>query len=242
MSRTVQDMFSSIAGGYDRANTVLSLGIHHRWRRAALRLLAPQPGDRLLDVCTGTGDVAFSLLQRLHGQGEVIGTDFCAPMLEIARKKAAERGLGEEKVRFVEADALRLPFRDASFDGAIVAFGIRNVDNPVQGLGEMRRVVRPGGHVVVLEFGQPGGPVLGPLYRFYTGRVLPALGGLVTGQRAAYEYLNRTSSVFPAGDRFLELMREAGLARPLAAPLSFGIAYAYRGEVPTGGKSHEHRT
>jgi demethylmenaquinone methyltransferase/2-methoxy-6-polyprenyl-1,4-benzoquinol methylase len=235
MSRAVQEMFSSIAKGYDRANTVLSLGVHHLWRRAARRLLALRPGERVLDVCTGTGDVAFALLKAGPTGLRVVGTDFCEPMLHLARRKAERRG---QCVHLLAADALRLPFRDACFDVATIAFGIRNLDDPVAGLGEMRRVLRPGGRLLVLEFGQPRGALFAPAYRLYSCRILPLLGHLVTGKRSAYEYLHRTSSAFPSGEAFLALMRQAGLGPVRAVPLTFGIAYAYRGEVPAPGGGH----
>jgi demethylmenaquinone methyltransferase / 2-methoxy-6-polyprenyl-1,4-benzoquinol methylase len=229
MSRAVQDMFSSIAPGYDRANTLLSLGIHHLWRRSALRLLGPRPDERILDVCTGTGDVAFALQRSQPGRLMVVGADFCEPMLRLARQKAASRGMG---LPFVAADALHLPFPDASFDATTIAFGIRNLDDPLAGLREMRRVVRPGGRVLVLEFGQPQGRCFAPVYRLYSRRVLPMLGHWVTGKRTAYEYLRRTAAVFPSGAAFVELMHRSGLGPVRAVPLTFGIAYAYRGEVP----------
>jgi demethylmenaquinone methyltransferase/2-methoxy-6-polyprenyl-1,4-benzoquinol methylase len=158
--------------------------------------------------------------------GEVIGTDFCAEMLQPAPAKAARAGLD---VKFAVADALALPYPDGQFDVASIAFGIRNVDDPLRCLREMGRVVKRGGSVVVLEFGQPRG-AFGALFRAYSRGVMPLVGGLLTGNRAAYEYLPRTAAAFPAGERFVALMGEAGVfSRTEAHPLTFGTAYVYRG-------------
>jgi demethylmenaquinone methyltransferase/2-methoxy-6-polyprenyl-1,4-benzoquinol methylase len=226
MSAEVRQMFASIAGRYDVANEVLSLGVHKGWRRAAVRISEAATGQRVLDCATGTGDLALEFKRAVGPAGEVIGTDFCAEMLRSAPDKAAKAGLD---VRFAVADALSLPYADARFDIASIAFGIRNVDDPVACLREMARVVKPGGSVIVLEFGQPRGP-FGALFRAYSRGVMPVLGGLLTGNRAAYEYLPRTAAAFPAGDRFLSLMNEAGVFRRCEAhPLTFATAYVYKG-------------
>lgn len=228
MSAEVRTMFSQIAPRYDVANEVLSFGIHRLWRRAAVRLSSAREGDAILDCATGTGDLALAFKRRVGPLGTVIGTDFCAEMLAPAPEKARRAGL---EVRFEIADALALPYPDASFDVASIAFGIRNVDDPRKCLRELSRVVKPGGRVVVLEFGQPSGP-FGALFRFYSRHFMPRIGALLTGQRAAYEYLPRTASEFPAGHRFLALMREAGtFSAQLAHPLTFGTAYVYVGTV-----------
>ncbi len=226
MSAEVREMFASIARRYDTANEVLSLGVHKGWRRAAVRISEAAPGHRVLDCATGTGDLALEFKRAVGSSGEVIGTDFCAEMLQPAPAKAAKARL---EVQFAVADVLALPYPDASFDVASIAFGIRNVDDPVRCLREMARVVKPGGSVIVLEFGQPRGP-FGALFRVYSRGVMPVVGGLLTGNRAAYEYLPRTAAAFPAGDRFLALMKDAGaFSRTEAHPLTFGTAYVYRG-------------
>ncbi len=231
MSVEVQRMFASIAPKYDAANQVLSLGVHGRWRRAAVRLSAVKPGQRVIDCATGTGDLALEFKRAVGQSGEVVGTDFCAEMLVPAPAKARKAGL---PVEFQVADALALPFAPGAFDVASIAFGIRNVDDPVACLRELARVVRPGGRVVVLEFGQPRG-LFGALFRAYSRVAMPALGGLLTGNRAAYEYLPRTAAAFPAGDRFLSLMDEAGsFAARTATPLLFGTAFVYVGTVRPG--------
>ena len=226
MSEQVREMFASIARRYDTANEVLSLGVHRSWRRAAVRLSGARPGDRVVDCATGTGDLAIAYKRAVGPTGEVVGTDFCAEMLASAGPKARRAGL---EIRFEVADAQAMPFPDGSFDIASIAFGIRNVDDPVGCLREMARVVRPGGRVVVLEFGQPHGP-FGALFRAYSRSVMPAVGGLLTGNRSAYEYLPRTAAAFPSGDRFLALMDEAGaFAQRTATPLLAGVAYVYVG-------------
>jgi len=226
VSAEVREMFASIARRYDAANEVLSLGIHKGWRRAAVAISGVSPGQRVLDCATGTGDLALEFKRAVGPAGEVIGTDFCAEMLEPAPAKAARAGLA---ARFAVADALALPFGDARFDVASIAFGIRNVDDPSRCLREMARVVKPGGSVIVLEFGQPRG-AFGTLFRAYSRGVMPLLGGLLTGNRAAYQYLPRTAAAFPAGEKFLTLMRDAGtFSHAEAHPLTFGTAYVYRG-------------
>lgn len=226
VSAEVRQMFASIAPRYDTANEVLSLGVHRGWRRKAVRLAQVAPGQRVLDCATGTGDLALEFKRAVGPAGEVIGTDFCAEMLAAAPEKARRAGLS---VSFAVADALALPYPDARFDVASIAFGIRNVDDPVRCLRELARVVKPGGRVVVLEFGQPRG-AFGALFRFYSRGVMPLVGGLLTGNRAAYEYLPRTAAQFPAGEKFLDLMRQAGSFRDAQAhPLTYGTALVYVG-------------
>ncbi len=226
MSAEVREMFASIARRYDTANEVLSLGIHKGWRRAAVAISGASPGQRVVDCATGTGDLALEFKRAVGPAGEVIGTDFCAEMLEPAPAKAARAGLD---VKFAVADALALPYPDARFDVASIAFGIRNVDDPLRCLREMARVVKPGGSVIVLEFGQPRG-AFGALFRVYSRGVMPLLGGLLTGNRKAYEYLPRTAAAFPAGEKFLALMQQSSaFSRSEAHALTFGTAYVYRG-------------
>ncbi|GMT99533.1 bifunctional demethylmenaquinone methyltransferase/2-methoxy-6-polyprenyl-1,4-benzoquinol methylase UbiE [Corallococcus caeni] len=228
MSTEVRQMFSSIATRYDVTNEVLSLGIHRLWRRSAVKLSGAKDGSHVLDCATGTGDLALAFKRKVGSTGRVVGTDFCPEMLESAPAKAAKAGL---EVEFQVQDAMALTLPDNSFDVASISFGIRNVDDPVKCLQEMARVVRPGGRVVVLEFGQPTGPY-GALFRFYSKTVMPAIGGLLTGNRAAYQYLPRTAAAFPAGERFLALMDQAGAYSERAAhPLLFGTAYVYVGTV-----------
>jgi demethylmenaquinone methyltransferase / 2-methoxy-6-polyprenyl-1,4-benzoquinol methylase len=216
----IRSMFASIATRYDLANTILSAGVHHRWRRRAVRRSGVRVGDRVLDCATGTGDLAIAF-QRAGAS--VTGTDFTPEMIELARAKAPS-------IRFEVADVTSLPYEDASFDIASIAFGIRNVAEPRKGIAEMARVVRPGGRVVVLEFGQPQNRLAGALYDVYRQHVLPRLGGVVTGKRDAYEYLESSAARFPCGPDFVALMRESAPFNEVTfEPLTFGIAYLYVG-------------
>ena len=233
-AEAVRSMFGAIAGRYDRANSLLSGGMHHLWRRKAVRMLASAAGDRVLDVCCGTGDLAFALADALGPDGEVVATDFTPEMVHFANEKHGGRPSKGGGLSFRQADATSLPFEADGFDSATVSFGIRNVVPPSAGLAEMARVVRPGGRVLILEFGQPHGWFFGPLFRFYSRHVMPLIGGLVTGQRAAYEYLPRTSANFPAGDQFVtELLEPAGLSLVEKVSLTHGIAWIYLAEVRT---------
>jgi demethylmenaquinone methyltransferase/2-methoxy-6-polyprenyl-1,4-benzoquinol methylase len=216
----IRTMFAAISRRYDRANTMLSGGVHHLWRRKAVRRANVKPGDRVLDCATGTGDLAIAF--RKAG-AQVTGTDFVPEMLDVARTKAPD-------ITFEVADVTKLPFETGSFDIASISFGIRNVGDPRKGIAEMARAVRSGGRVIVLEFGQPRNRAFGALYDFYSHHVLPRLGGAVTGEEAAYRYLQTSSGRFPCGDDFVALMREsADFSSIDYVPLTFGIAYLYRG-------------
>jgi demethylmenaquinone methyltransferase / 2-methoxy-6-polyprenyl-1,4-benzoquinol methylase len=228
MSEKVRSMFASIADRYDVTNSVLSLGIHHLWRKKAVRLSGAKAGDHVLDCATGTGDLAITFKKKVGETGYVKGTDFCQEMIDPAPNKAKKSGL---LIDFEVADAMDLPYPDNTFDISSISFGIRNVDDPLVCLKEMSRVVRPGGRVVVLEFGQPKGIMSWP-YRFYSKYIIPFVGGLLTGNRDAYQYLPETSAAFPAGDAFLELMKKTGsFSAQDSHKLNGGIAYIYVGVV-----------
>lgn len=221
-------MFADIASDYDRVNTVLSFGVHHAWRTKTIAESGVKAGDKVLDCATGTGDLAIAFKKAVGNEGYVLGTDFCAPMIEPAPAKAEKEGLS---IDFEVADAMDLPYEDNRFDVSSISFGIRNVDEPVTALKEMARVVRPGGKVVVLEFGQPNGLMKWP-YELYSQHIMPTLGGWLSGNREAYTYLPRTSAAFPAGDKFLALMDESGAFEDKrAVSLTGGIAYIYIGTV-----------
>ncbi len=228
MSEKVRRMFADIADDYDRVNSILSFGVHHAWRSKAVRMSDPGPGDAVLDCATGTGDLALAFKEKVGERGRVLGTDFCRAMIEQAPEKAAARGL---KVDFEVADAMDLPYENGRFDIASIAFGIRNVDEPVTALREMARVVRPGGRVTVLEFGQPGGLLKWP-YELYSQYIMPAVGGWISGNREAYAYLPRTSAKFPAGGEFRRLMEQADAFSEIRMKkLTGGIAWIYVGSV-----------
>lgn len=221
-------MFASIAGRYDLTNSVLSLGIHHIWRNKAVRVSGAKKGDHVLDCATGTGDLAITFKKKVGDSGYVKGTDFCQEMIDPAPAKASKKGL---VIDFEVADAMNLPYADKEFDISSISFGIRNVDDPLICLREMARVVKPGGRVVVLEFGQPKGVMSWP-YRFYSKYIIPFIGGLLTGNRDAYQYLPETSAAFPAGQHFLDLMqRSNSYASQQFYKLNGGIAYIYVGVV-----------
>lgn len=226
--RAVRAMFDGIAPRYDLLNRVLSAGIDRRWRRVCVDELAFQVPSRVLDVCTGTADLMVEFLKREPGH-RASGVDLSAEMLRRGAAKLQRHGMAG-RASVGAADAERLPFADESFDGAMVAFGIRNVNDPLAALREMRRVLKPGAsRLVVLEFSVPTGP-LGALYRLYFSRVLPRIGGLVSGNPGAYRYLPDSVGRFPSPARFAALMEEAGFSRVKSRPLTGGIAYVYRGE------------
>jgi demethylmenaquinone methyltransferase/2-methoxy-6-polyprenyl-1,4-benzoquinol methylase len=221
-------MFASIADRYDITNSVLSLGIHHLWRKKAVRLSRASAGDHVLDCATGTGDLAITFKEKVGKDGYVMGTDFCDAMIAPAPAKATKKGLA---IDFEVADAMNLPYVDNRFDIASISFGIRNVDDPLVCLKEMSRVVKPGGRVVVLEFGQPKGIMSWP-YTLYSKYIIPFIGGLLTGNREAYQYLPETSAAFPAGEQFKDLMIKAGTFQDQDYhKLNGGIAYIYVGIV-----------
>jgi demethylmenaquinone methyltransferase/2-methoxy-6-polyprenyl-1,4-benzoquinol methylase len=219
----IRSMFASISTRYDRANTVMSAGVHHLWRTKAVRWSEAREGDRVLDCATGTGDLAIAFRKAVGPGGRVVGTDFVPEMIDVARTKASD-------IAFEVADVTRLPYDDASFDVASISFGIRNVNEPAKGIAEMARTLRSGGRLIVLEFGQPRGRAFGALYDFYRRRVLPKLGGMVTGEQDAYEYLERSAGRFPCGPDFVALMNDAAQFSAVEfRTLTFGIAYLYRG-------------
>ena len=223
----VQEMFNGIAPKYDLLNHLLSLGIDKAWRRKAMRELERGAKDRVLDVACGTGDFSIEALR--HGVRQVVGVDISENMLAVAREKARDKGL-EEQLEFLYGDSEQLTFPDENFDAVTVAFGVRNFEHLERGLREMCRVLRPGGRVVILEFSTPDRFPMKQLYRFYFKHILPRVGGVVSGDRGAYEYLPASVFAFPQGDRFLDIMRACGFRDVRRRPLTFGIATLYTGE------------
>jgi len=220
-------MFDGIAQRYDLVNRVISLGIDQSWRKKTVRSLELQPGARVLDLATGTGDLAI-MVSRMHPEVTIVGVDPSAKMLEVGQKKLSEAGL-DQRIQLEVGDAQALKFADNDFDGLCIAFGIRNVPDRLQGLREMARVTKPGGRVAILELSEPRGGVLGPLARFHVHSVVPAVGALLSGAKE-YRYLQKSIAAFPPAAEFEALMVEAGMRIVSSTALTFGVCHLYVGE------------
>jgi demethylmenaquinone methyltransferase/2-methoxy-6-polyprenyl-1,4-benzoquinol methylase len=218
----VNSMFGRIAPRYDIANMLLSGGMDAVWRRRLVAAVTQRGPHQILDLAAGSGDVSFALSRKLPPSATITGLDFCAPMLEQAEKKKHAAGAGYPNVQFRQGDVMALPLPDASFGAVTIAFGLRNLVDRHRGLGEMHRVLRPGGRLFVLEFSQPY-PWLRRLYYFYLGRILPVIAGAITGDRKAYEYLNATIAEFPNRAALCQEIRDAGFVDVQAHPMTFGI-------------------
>lgn len=223
--KSIQKMFNQIAPNYDKANTILSLGIHHVWKKKLVKRINPLNGQKIIDCATGTGDVAF-LIEKYSGKKALVtGVDFSENMLAVAKQRALEN---KSSAEFLPADIESLPFDDESFNSASISFGIRNVRDLSKGLGEIWRILKPGGKLFILEFGQPQNEAFAKVYGFYSNVILPQLGGLVSGKKEAYKYLNQTSLTFPSSSAFCELVKKTTLFKSCKSEsLSFGIAYIY---------------
>lgn len=227
----VRRMFGEIAPKYDRMNHLLSMNVDKYWRWRTVRIVRPTGDAPILDVCTGTGDLAFAFSRASGGEAPVVGADFCPEMLRIAEQKKRQRRLDDDRLRFVEADTQRLPFDDDHFQIVSVAFGLRNVADTDRGLSEMARVCRPGGKVAVLEFSMPRWQPFRGLYGWYFRNVLPRVGQwLARNNESAYEYLPSSVGEFPMGEELAQRMREAGLATVRYYPFTLGVATLYVGE------------
>jgi demethylmenaquinone methyltransferase/2-methoxy-6-polyprenyl-1,4-benzoquinol methylase len=243
----VRAMFDRIAGVYDPLNTAMTAGLHHRWRARAADLARVGPGSRVLDVATGTGDLALELARRVSPGGEVVGSDFAEGMLDRARRKAAAADGADVRPRFEWADAMALPYPDASFDAATVGFGARNFDDLARGLAEMVRVVRPGGRVVVLEITTPTRAPLSLFYRLWFDRIVPAIGRLAGALASAprrrgtagegsiaqaYSYLPSSVKRFPGPVALAGELERAGLSQIGYVLTAGGIVAIHAGTVP----------
>jgi demethylmenaquinone methyltransferase/2-methoxy-6-polyprenyl-1,4-benzoquinol methylase len=229
----VREMFRQIAPRYDLMNHLLSLHVDRYWRWRAVRRLRIDPDTAVLDTCTGTGDLALAIARRAPSSVQVVGSDFCHAMLEIARDKRLRQGERGRRIEFVEADSQALPFPDNAFCCVTVAFGLRNVSDTDRGLREMQRVCRPGGQVMVLEFSQPRLWGLRQLYGFYFRHVLPRVGQwFARNDKSAYKYLPESVGQFPDGQALVERMEQAGFCEVRFRPLTFGIATVYEGTKP----------
>jgi demethylmenaquinone methyltransferase/2-methoxy-6-polyprenyl-1,4-benzoquinol methylase len=234
----VRQMFGEISGRYDQMNPLLSGGVDYDWRWRTIRAVPPRGNAPILDVCTGTGDLALAYWKAGGRKVPVVATDFTPEMLRIAeakrdRLKADSRDRHEEPVTFQEADTQHLPFPDDQFQIVSVAFGLRNVTNTERGLREMIRVCQPGGRVAVLEFSMPANPVMNFVYRNYFKHVLPRIGQLLArNKQSAYNYLPASVSEFPYGKALADQMQQCGLTSVTWTPLTFGIATLYVGIKP----------
>ena len=228
-------MFGHIAPTYDLLNHLLSFNVDRYWRWRTTRLVPPDGGGPILDLCTGTGDLAIAYDRAARGQAEIVGADFCHEMLERAGAKI-RRARAESRIRVIEADAQRLPFPEDVFQIVTVAFGLRNVTDTDKGIAEMARVARPGGRVAILEFSRPRHWLFGSAYRFYFRTLLPVVGQLISRSRErAYRYLPASVQEFPDGEALAERLRGHGLVDVHWYPLTFGIATLYVGTKGRNG-------
>ena len=226
-------MFDAIAWRYDRLNHLLSAGLDKRWRRRAVRELRLTANDRVIDVCSGTADLAIESVN-MSQAGRVVGVDFSGAMLAIGLQKTRQAGLTSQ-IALARGDAMALPFGDGVFDAATIGFGIRNVADPLAGCRELRRVLRPGGRLAILEFGMPETPILAALYGWYFRHVLPRIGRLLSRHSDAYEYLPASVAEFPSGTAFVTILRQAGFPAVRCVRLALGAVYLYVAERGTDG-------
>jgi len=229
-SPAVRRMFSSIAGKYDFLNRFFSLGIDVRWRRELASEISGTGQRPVLDVATGTGDVSLAMAEKDPEGRLIVGTDFSLPMLKVGAGKIA--GSRASRIRLAAGDAYALPFRQNVFDAVTIAFGLRNLDHRVDGMKEMFRVLAPGGRLVILEFSPMERPLVGPFFRFYFHRVMPLIGGIISGNSSAYHYLPESVERFPDPVALSGEMLEAGFSGVRYRPLTLGIAYLHTGIKP----------
>ncbi|MBW1776485.1 MAG: class I SAM-dependent methyltransferase [Deltaproteobacteria bacterium] len=226
-ARRIYRHFESIAQKYDFMNTLLSFGIHYPWKRLAVRMLGLKKEDRVIDVCAGTGDLALMAAKRLGGNGFIVLYDINRAMMEAGRHKTARCGAVTETA-FVQGNTERMAFPDASFDAAMVGFGIRNLTRPRVGFSEIHRVLKPGGAMVCLEFSKPTSPVFRGLYDFYSFRIMPLLGQLLAGSRKAYTHLPESIRTWPLPDELSEMLSKIGFSDVRYRRLTNGIAVIHR--------------
>ncbi len=232
--KQVEAMFDGIAPRYDLLNRLLSMGVDIRWRRKLVKLILKQKPTSILDVATGTADLAI-MVARKSSLVRVTGVDIAENMIAVGRRKIEKRGLSH-RISLQKASALSLPFPSNHFDAAIVAFGVRNFENPVTGLKEILRTLSPGGKLLVIEFTNPKGKFFGKLYALYFSRILPAIGKMVSGHGSAYTYLPNSVKAFAEREAFLQLMADAGFEQHQYTELSMGIAALYSASKPMDEK------
>lgn len=227
MSEKIRNLFGSISGRYDLLNDLLSFGVHRCWRRKAVGISGARKGESVLDLAAGTGDFSIEFFKRVGSSGEVIATDFCEEMLDIAKRKFIEKRL---PIKTKVVDAMNISFPDESFDYVSIAFGIRNVDDTVKCLNETGRVLKKGGKAVILEFGKPLG-FFQPFFNLYSRVMMPLLGRIFAGSDSAYDYLRDSSARYPCRTEFTEIIEGTGRFKNVRYyTLSAGIAYVYIGE------------
>ena len=224
-TENVKQMFDNIAPTYDSLNHILSLSIDKIWRRRVVRTVRRLGAKRILDVATGTGDLAIAMARRISGS-MICGVDLSPQMLEVARTKVAKRGF-DERITLMEGNAEHLELADQSVDAVTIAFGIRNFENKEACLQELRRIIRKDGHLVILEFSNPTNRLISCLYRLYSHKILPWIGGLISKDRSAYEYLPNSVDGFPNPDAFSQIIESAGFRMVSRRSQSFGIAQIY---------------
>ena len=224
----IAGMFDAIAPRYDLLNHVLSAGLDRGWRERAVDALQLRDGARVIDLCTGTADVAVAIARRSSSH-RIVGVDFAAAMLHLGLEKVSALGLGS-RIRLVRGDATQIPVASGTCDAATIAFGIRNVVAPERALGELARVLRPGGRLAILEFGQPRIPGVRTLYAWYFRYLLPLVGRLVSKHQSAYSYLPASVGSFPPPAEFARLIESKGFTAVKTVPLTFGIVYLYTAE------------
>ncbi|MHB8843070.1 MAG: bifunctional demethylmenaquinone methyltransferase/2-methoxy-6-polyprenyl-1,4-benzoquinol methylase UbiE [Candidatus Aquicultor sp.] len=229
--RWVRNHFDTVAQKYDLMNTILSFGIHYLWKRTSVDLLRLQPGDSLLDICGGTGDLSILALKRMKRSGEVVLVDINRKMMEIGRRKSTNASF-RKKIGYVQGDAEGLPFGSGQFDAAMVGFGFRNLTHMEEGFKEMYRVLKPGGRFMCLEFSNPTNPLFRRLYDFYSFHIMPLLGLLIGGSRQAYTYLPESIRLFPSPKELTRLLEEIGFRQVNFSPLTNGIAVVHWGCKP----------
>ncbi len=229
MSAEVRRIFSKISQHYDAANDILSFGLHRIWRWQLLKIAQLSIGQRVLDLCCGTGEIALCAAKAAGPSGKVVGLDFVPEMLAIAAKKARQAKIeaSNAPICWVQGDGMSIPLHDAALDRVLIGYGIRNVDDPLICLREIWRVLSPGGLLAVLEFGQTSPGPLSSLSAMYCSKFVPCLGGLLTHDRLAYDYLQQSSSNFPSGEGFLKFLREAGFSSCYGKPVFPGLAFVY---------------
>jgi len=222
----IAPMFDAIARRYDLLNHLLSAGIDRRWRKRAIRALALTGAERVLDLCTGTGDLALAAARARPPAARIVGIDFAGAMLTVGREKIRRAGL-DRRITLVRGDAMRIPLRDSAIDAVTIGFGIRNVEDIAAACREVRRILKPGGRLAILEFAVPTTPGISAVYLWYLRRVLPCIGRAISRHSAAYGYLPASIDAFATPDEFVTIVRQAGFADVSAVSLTFGSVCLY---------------